>query len=1173
MKTSHLIWLSVLVLAPRFEAHSQPAGAVFTYQGMLRDASLPANGSYDLRFVLHSSATGENPVGGPVTNQNVTVANGLFASEVDFGAAALAGGERWLELGIRPTGSANPFSLLAPRHRLTFTPYSVLSLDGLRLGGVPPASYARVDSPASQSFSGPITFSLAPVFAATSGPPFQVSSAAVISNLNAEFLDGEKASALAHLNRGNTFTSSNLFLDPWPLTFSNANGTVFKVLMAPLVVELDNRISLNIHGNLSSGPPKVVVTAEDLNGDSIGVAVRAGTGSGGTNKGHVFLEPTPGAAVTFGAEQEPVKLTIDFPPQPLGSERPYRIAVGPGLSGVSGTPLLLQGGDSTGTNEGGSIYLRTGTNSSGAQAPLKVEASNWTWLVPADRQLTSPLELLAVSAYSPGQLLGRFGLSNGQWRVGVSNEPPRIIATFNTDGKLDADSLGGHAAMDYARLGLPNYWSQPQDFGQGFRLENSLELRSNAPVVASGGSFILKFPTEPSTDHPVRFDLPDGRKVQFLVTAPDEALQLTPQAPGFIWRAMDARGTNQSGGDITVQPGASTGTGLPGKFTVQLHPPVPALRLAFVDTQVQQATADTVVTRVNDSLGQQPMPIGPGWSYAWQAGDGQGTNQNGGDIIVVPGKATGTGANGVFMSTSPRFVLDSDNTNEAATVEIVANQGTEPAGTLRYNSSGNHWEISEHGGPFLALATRSAAGGLDADSLGGHAATNYPRVNISNYWSQAQDFDSTCWVRTVAFHTGGSFVLPRVGWEVAVDFQSGDTNRPVVVNQYTNHADAPPYHGTSHRIEAGDALGGNMDGGSITLKAGSASGSGTNGAVYLEGQSVLAYLGPSRKTFETTFLESSSTVALRLPFDAATSEDGTSLSVEAQPGTGVDADGGNIVLRPGPKTGSGVPGMLMVNGDPAQTGVNFKFSPGPHTLANASVFRIADDSLPNPQDRVFFNYDYFNGLSWRGTAQGSISGNAATATTASNANNALQLLNVPGQNFARRDQTNLFLDTCILSAPANKVAIEFVKPAGSTEPYATWRLDNGTVIGTISSNGAVQAPAFSGDGAGLTNVPPPAKVGTAASGATPSVSGATILKLEGYNSPTVVTDLADGKDGQIVVVIGGNNPVPIVVADDNSGIPGNFRLRGNSDVQMLPNTTLTLARCDGVWFETARSSN
>ena len=61
-------------------------------------------------------------------------------------------------------------------------------------------------------------------------------------------------------------------------------------------------------------------------------------------------------------------------------------------------------------------------------------------------------------------------------------------------------------------------------------------------------------------------------------------------------------------------------------------------------------------------------------------------------------------------NTSESFTLDADNTGAGADVDIIANQGSDYDGTLRYNATGNKWEISNDGGAFTAISTGALSG-------------------------------------------------------------------------------------------------------------------------------------------------------------------------------------------------------------------------------------------------------------------------------------------------------------------------------------------------------------------------------------------------------------------------------------------------------------------------------
>jgi hypothetical protein len=120
--------LSTLLAAASLtlSAYAQQSSTAFTYQGFLRDNGQPANGVYDLRFALYDSPSGGNQIGSIVFVEDVTVADGLFTVEVDFGAAPFnTGARRWIEIGVRPGNSSGGHSLLTPRIELTPVPYAI----------------------------------------------------------------------------------------------------------------------------------------------------------------------------------------------------------------------------------------------------------------------------------------------------------------------------------------------------------------------------------------------------------------------------------------------------------------------------------------------------------------------------------------------------------------------------------------------------------------------------------------------------------------------------------------------------------------------------------------------------------------------------------------------------------------------------------------------------------------------------------------------------------------------------------------------------------------------------------------------------------------------------------------------------------------------------------------
>src|SRR5690242_1329503 len=96
--------------------HAAPLGTAFTYQGRLDDSGQPANGVIPMIFGLWDADAFGNNVGSPSSvSANVSVANGLFTIDLDFGVTAFNGNARWLEIRVNGT-------LLTFRQRVAPTP-------------------------------------------------------------------------------------------------------------------------------------------------------------------------------------------------------------------------------------------------------------------------------------------------------------------------------------------------------------------------------------------------------------------------------------------------------------------------------------------------------------------------------------------------------------------------------------------------------------------------------------------------------------------------------------------------------------------------------------------------------------------------------------------------------------------------------------------------------------------------------------------------------------------------------------------------------------------------------------------------------------------------------------------------------------------------------------------
>jgi hypothetical protein len=106
-------------------------GTAFTYQGQLKSGGNPVNGTCDFQFGLWDAATGGTQIGTTQTKTGVSVSNGLFTVQLDFGANAFQGDARWLQIAVQCAGDTSPTTLF-PRQSLTPAPYAL----GLRPGAI-----------------------------------------------------------------------------------------------------------------------------------------------------------------------------------------------------------------------------------------------------------------------------------------------------------------------------------------------------------------------------------------------------------------------------------------------------------------------------------------------------------------------------------------------------------------------------------------------------------------------------------------------------------------------------------------------------------------------------------------------------------------------------------------------------------------------------------------------------------------------------------------------------------------------------------------------------------------------------------------------------------------------------------------------------------------------------
>lgn len=118
------IYVTLLLLTSQ-NIQAIPLGDVFTYQGELMEAGVPANGVYTFNVYFYDTQSGGNLI---TTQPNLTVPvnNGLFNMKLDITSFPFQGEEVWIELEIviiiRGVGANE---ILSPRQLITTTPYAI----------------------------------------------------------------------------------------------------------------------------------------------------------------------------------------------------------------------------------------------------------------------------------------------------------------------------------------------------------------------------------------------------------------------------------------------------------------------------------------------------------------------------------------------------------------------------------------------------------------------------------------------------------------------------------------------------------------------------------------------------------------------------------------------------------------------------------------------------------------------------------------------------------------------------------------------------------------------------------------------------------------------------------------------------------------------------------------
>lgn len=83
--------------------------------------------------------------GSTIVRNPENASSGKFTVTLDFGATVFSGADRFLEIRVRPAGSASAYSVLAPCQPITSSSYTIQTLNAQQIRGLPASRYVATD--------------------------------------------------------------------------------------------------------------------------------------------------------------------------------------------------------------------------------------------------------------------------------------------------------------------------------------------------------------------------------------------------------------------------------------------------------------------------------------------------------------------------------------------------------------------------------------------------------------------------------------------------------------------------------------------------------------------------------------------------------------------------------------------------------------------------------------------------------------------------------------------------------------------------------------------------------------------------------------------------------------------------------------------------------------------
>jgi hypothetical protein len=117
--------------APPNQPEAITLASSFNYQGYIERNGVPVTATCDFEFRLYDDLAAGAQIGSPLAKNAVPVSGGIFNVQLNFGAAAFAGEDRYLAVAVRCPSGITSYDALTPRQPITPVPYAI-ALYGLR---------------------------------------------------------------------------------------------------------------------------------------------------------------------------------------------------------------------------------------------------------------------------------------------------------------------------------------------------------------------------------------------------------------------------------------------------------------------------------------------------------------------------------------------------------------------------------------------------------------------------------------------------------------------------------------------------------------------------------------------------------------------------------------------------------------------------------------------------------------------------------------------------------------------------------------------------------------------------------------------------------------------------------------------------------------------------------